>query len=232
MERNTAKVFLARGGVKRKQHLRNMKILTKSGVYSEELAEKALRISIREKDTREEDIVLALQWLTLNSARPDPMPLRDGGPEELNYRTLDTQTTPADFRSVEVRVPIRLDFTAIHNNESGHHGVDYSYRKLLARCGSQWANEKGLATKVKKDLKRFIDECPICQKIRGLHSRYLSNTHLLFPAPFWKPLMISSCLTNQTPTAKDISLSLSTTFLSLWKSKRPRVETRPQLPNS
>ena len=184
VERNTAKVFLARGGVKRKQHLRNMKILTKSGVYSEELAEKALRISVREKDTREEDIVLALQWLTLNSARPDPMPLRDGGPEELNYRTLDTQTTPADFRSVEVRVPIRLDFTAIHNNESGHHGVDYSYRKLLARCGSQWANEKGLATKVKKDLKRFIDECPICQKIRGLHSQIPVKHSFIVSRPF------------------------------------------------
>ena len=184
VERNTAKVFLARGTVKRKQHLRNVKILTKSGIYTEELAEKALRISIREKDTREEDIVLALQWLALNSARPDPMPPREEGPEELNYRTLDTQTTPADFRSVEVRVPIRLDFTAIHNNESGHHGVDYSYRKLLARCGSQWANEKGLATKIKKDLKRFIDECPICQKIRGLHSQIPTKHSFIVSRPF------------------------------------------------
>ena len=184
IERNTAKVFLARGSAKRKQHLRNMKILTKSGVYSEELAEKALRISIREKDTREEDIVLALQWLNLNSARPGQILPREDGPVEINYHTLDTQTTPADFRSVEIRIPIRLDFIAIHNNESGHHGVDYSYRKLLARCGSKWANEKGLATQARKDLRRFIDECPICQKIRGLHSQIPTKHSFIVSRPF------------------------------------------------
>ena len=95
-----------------------------------------------------------------------------------------TQTTPADFRMVNVRFPMKDDYLAIHNNESGHHGLDYSYRKLLVRCGSQWANEKGAATKARSDLKLIIDSCPICQKVRGLRERVKTKHSFIVSRPF------------------------------------------------
>jgi hypothetical protein len=76
------------------------------------------------------------------------------------------------------------DFKAIHGHESGHHGVDYSYRKLIKRCGSKWANERGEATKVKAALKSFIDACPICQKVRGLHEKVKAKHSFIVSRPF------------------------------------------------
>ena len=82
-----------------------------------------------------------------------------------------TQTTPADFRIAATPIPLIEDFRAIHNDTSGHHGLDFSYRKLLKRCGSKWANERGQATKIKEQLKEFLDGCPTCQKLRGLRDK-------------------------------------------------------------
>jgi hypothetical protein len=95
-----------------------------------------------------------------------------------------TQTSPADFRIANTTFPMKEDFKAIHNNDSGHHGVDYSYRKLLKRCGSKWANERGEATKVKAPLKEFIDACPICQKVRGLKERIKTKHSFIVSRPF------------------------------------------------
>ena len=182
VDRDTAKVFLARGSNKKKQHERNLKAITKTGLYSVEQAEKALRISCREKETLEEDIILAVNWLAQNALNLAVLPARDRDP--LEYGTLDTQTTPADFRSVTIRFPMQSDFIAIHNNESGHHGVDYSFRKLLKQCGSKWANERGAATRIRMQLKRFIDECPICQKVRGLHCKISAKHSFIVSRPF------------------------------------------------
>ena len=95
-----------------------------------------------------------------------------------------TQTTPADFRIVLVRTPLVDDFKAIHNNESGHHGLDFSYRKLLKRCGSKWANERGEATKIKAQLKDYLDACPICQKVRGLRDKVKAKHSFIVSRPF------------------------------------------------
>jgi hypothetical protein len=95
-----------------------------------------------------------------------------------------TQTSPSDFRIATIRFPMLEDFKAIHNNESGHHGLDYSYRKLLIRCGSKWANEKGAATQIKSDLKKFVEACPICQKVRGLRDKVKSKHSFIVSRPF------------------------------------------------
>lgn len=95
-----------------------------------------------------------------------------------------TQTTPADFRIALIRTPLTDDFKAIHNNESGHHGLDFSYRKLLKRCGSKWANERGEATKIKVQLKRYLDACPICQKVRGLRDKVKAKHSFIVSRPF------------------------------------------------
>ena len=95
-----------------------------------------------------------------------------------------TQTAPADFRAVTVRSPLLEDFKAIHNNESGHHGLDYSYRKLMVNCGSKWAEDKWSATSVREDLKVFIKTCPICQKVRGLQDKVKSKHSFISSRPF------------------------------------------------
>ena len=98
--------------------------------------------------------------------------------------TASTQTTPADFRISLIKYPITEDFHAVHNNDSGHHGLDYTYRKLLKRCGSKWANERGEATKIKALLKAFIEACPICQKVRGLHEKVKAKHSFIVSRPF------------------------------------------------
>ena len=95
-----------------------------------------------------------------------------------------TQTTAADFRVALIRTPLQVDFEAIHNNESGHHGLDFSYRKLLKRCGSKWANERGEATKVKEQLKTYLDACPICQKVKGLRDKVKAKHSFIVSRPF------------------------------------------------
>jgi hypothetical protein len=95
-----------------------------------------------------------------------------------------TQTTPADFRLANTRIPMIDDFKSIHNNLSGHHGLDYSYRKLFKHCGTKWANDRGEATKIKAQLKNFIDSCPICQKVKGLREKIASKHSFIISKPF------------------------------------------------
>ncbi len=95
-----------------------------------------------------------------------------------------TQTTPADFRIAMIRTPLTDDFIAIHNNESGHHGLEHSYRKLLKRCGSKWANERGEATRIRTLLNEFINACPICQKVRGLQEKVKAKHSFIVSRPF------------------------------------------------
>ena len=96
----------------------------------------------------------------------------------------ETQTTPADFRQASIKFPRLEDFKAIHNGISGHHGLEYSYRKLFVTCGSQWANERGAAAKVKAELKEFIDNCPVCQKVRGLKEKEKCKHSFIISRPF------------------------------------------------
>jgi hypothetical protein len=95
-----------------------------------------------------------------------------------------SQTTPADFRIATISFPMIEDFKSIHNDKSGHHGLDYSYRKLFKRCGSKWANEKGEATKIKEQLRQFLDGCPICQKLRGLREKIKCKHSFIVSRPF------------------------------------------------
>jgi hypothetical protein len=97
-----------------------------------------------------------------------------------------TQTSPADFRSLSIRLPMTEDFKAIHNNEIGHHGFEHSYRKLMIKFGSKWAEGKETATytAVRNDLKTFLKNCPICQKVRGLQEKIKSKHSFVSSRPF------------------------------------------------
>ena len=106
---------------------------------------------------------------------------------EIQQRELNstsTQTSPADFRMATIQLPIVEDFRAIHNDTSGHHGLEFSYRKLLKRCGSKWANERGQATKIKNQLKQYIDGCPTCQKLRSLRDKIKCKHSFIISRPF------------------------------------------------
>jgi hypothetical protein len=102
----------------------------------------------------------------------------------IEIKDYSTQTTAADFRIATIRFPLMADFHSIHNNESGHHGLDFSWRKLLKHCGSKWANERGAATRIREELKQFIDACPICQKVRGLKDKVKAKHSFIISRPF------------------------------------------------
>ena len=104
--------------------------------------------------------------------------------EKMFTQTNGTQTTAADFRIATIHFPLMADFHSIHNNESGHHGLDYSWRKLLKHCGSKWANERGAATRIKNELKTFHEACPICQKVRGLKDKVKAKHSFIISRPF------------------------------------------------
>jgi hypothetical protein len=97
---------------------------------------------------------------------------------------MSTQTSPADFRALTVYTPKFEDFKVIHNNECGHHGLDHSYRKLMVKFGSKWAEEKWTATAVRNDLKTFLNNCPICQKVRGLQEKVKAKHSFVSSRPF------------------------------------------------
>ena len=99
-------------------------------------------------------------------------------------RTTETQTSPADFRAAQVKVPGEIDFAAVHGDLQGHHGLDYTYRKLFVTCGSKWANERGLATKVKNDLKNWLQGCPACQKVKDLREKVKCKHSFIVSRPF------------------------------------------------
>ena len=102
----------------------------------------------------------------------------------IEITTIGTQTLPSDFRIANTRIPMIEDFKAIHNDRSGHHGLEYSYRKLLKHCGSKWANERGEAKKVKEQLKQYLDGCPTCQKLRGLREKIKCKHSFIVSRPF------------------------------------------------
>ena len=116
------------------------------------------------------------------AGQSEPVETRNSRIPEIS--TVQTQTSPADFRMAKITFPLIDDFKAIHNSQSGHHGLDFSYRKLLKRCGSKWANERGAATKVKEQLKQFIDGCPTCQKLRGLREKIKCKQSFIISRPF------------------------------------------------
>jgi hypothetical protein len=109
---------------------------------------------------------------------------QDLSPVEVHERTTSTQTTPADFRAMRVRIPDSEDFKAIHGGINGHHGLDYSYKKLLRHCGSQFANERGEATRVKEALKQYIEACPVCQKVKVMREKVKSKHSFIISRPF------------------------------------------------
>jgi hypothetical protein len=98
--------------------------------------------------------------------------------------SMSTQTSPMDFRALTVYSPKFEDFKTIHNNEVGHHGLEHSYRKLMIKFGSKWAEEKWTATAVRNDLKAFLLNCPICQKVRGLQDKIKSKHSFVSSRPF------------------------------------------------
>jgi hypothetical protein len=103
---------------------------------------------------------------------------------EANTSDQSTQTLPADFRSAKLNFPNIDDFKAIHNSEEGHHGLTHSYRKLMTRCGSGWAETIDSASRVRNDLRLFIEHCPICQKIRGLQDKIKAKHCFIISRPF------------------------------------------------
>ena len=105
-------------------------------------------------------------------------------PIEIKQKTQETQTSPADFRAMNVKIPMNSDFAAVHGGLHGHHGAEYSYRKLLIHCGSKWANERGQATKVKEALKQYIEACPICQKIKSMRNEVKCKHSFIISRPF------------------------------------------------
>ena len=105
-------------------------------------------------------------------------------PVELEQKTQGTQTSPADFRAMNIKIPMNADFAAVHGGLHGHHGVEYSYRKLLIHCGSKWANERGQATKVKEALRQYIEACPVCQKIKSMRNEVKCKHSFIISRPF------------------------------------------------
>ena len=115
---------------------------------------------------------------------PEPLAASLSARKVIEIITQGTQTTPADFRATQIHSPFEDDFRAIHNDEEGHHGIDHSYRKLMVKCGSKWAEEKGTATNVRNSLKNFIKNCPTCQKVRGLQDKIKSKHSFICSRPF------------------------------------------------
>ena len=104
--------------------------------------------------------------------------------EPKTYQCQITQTCPADFRLARLNFPKMEEFRSIHNNEEGHHGLAHSYRKLMKKFGSGWAETPESATTIREQLKQFIDNCPICQKIRGLQDRIKAKHSFIISKPF------------------------------------------------
>ena len=105
-------------------------------------------------------------------------------PSEAEEQNQYTQTSPVDFRAAQVRIPSTEDFASVHGDVQGHHGLDYTYRKLFSKCGSKWANERGQATKVKEALKQWLQGCPACQKVKELREKVKCKHSFIISRPF------------------------------------------------
>jgi hypothetical protein len=126
--------------------------------------------------------LLNKQGRTASWKAPEVAPLLPISATEL--LNTSTQTSPMDFRALTVYSPKFEDFKSIHNSETGHHGLEHSYRKLMIKFGSKWAEEKWTATAVRDDLKAFLLNCPICQKVRGLQDKIKSKHSFVSSRPF------------------------------------------------
>jgi hypothetical protein len=113
-----------------------------------------------------------------------PAPAMKSRPIEVEEQDQFTQTSPADFRAAQVRIPSTEDFASVHGDVQGHHGLDYTYRKLFSKCGSKWANERGQATKVKEALKQWLQGCPACQKVKELKEKVKCKHSFIISRPF------------------------------------------------
>jgi hypothetical protein len=113
-----------------------------------------------------------------------PAPMTRSRPTEVEEQSQYTQTSPADFRAAQVRIPSTEDFASVHGDVQGHHGLDYTYRKLFSKCGSKWANERGQATKVKEALKQWLQGCPACQKVKELREKVKCKHSFIISRPF------------------------------------------------
>ena len=80
----------------------------------------------------------------------------------------ETQTSPADFRTLQTSFPNQLDFKAVHNDEEGHWGYEQTLRRLMKRKGPEWTAERGRASIIRAELQQWVETCPTCQKCRGL----------------------------------------------------------------
>lgn len=80
----------------------------------------------------------------------------------------ETQTSPADFRTLQTSFPNQLDFKAVHNDEEGHWGYEQTLRRLMKRKGPEWTAERGKASIIRAELQNWVETCPTCQKCRGL----------------------------------------------------------------
>jgi transposase InsO family protein len=119
-----------------------------------------------------------------DSTRDEMCIVNDALADRLATITIQTQTLPEDFRAASIKIPKNEDFEAVHGGLNGHHGLDYSYRKLFNICGSKWANERGEATKVKEALKQFIEACPVCQKVKSMRDKIQSKHSFIISRPF------------------------------------------------
>ena len=80
----------------------------------------------------------------------------------------ETQTSPADYRTLQTSFPNQLDFKAVHNDEEGHWGYEQTLRRLMKRKGPEWTAERGRASIIRAELQQWVETCPTCQKCRGL----------------------------------------------------------------
>ena len=138
---------------------------------------------------------------------------------EVFVHTASTQTCPMDFKIATIRFPMMDDFKAIHNHDSGHHGLEYSYRKLLKHCGSKWANVRGDATRIKDELKQFIDACPICQKVRGLREKIKPKNSFIISRPFLEASWDYIVFRNEDKNGNRYLLVVIDNFLKLTEMK-------------
>jgi transposase InsO family protein len=148
--------------------------------------------------------------------------------QRVSQNTIQTQTLPEDFRAASVKIPKNKDFEAVHGGMNGHHGLDYSYRKLFNICGSKWANERGEATRVKEALKRFIEACPICQKVKSMRDKVQSKHSFIISRPFLEVSYDFIIFTDEDKNGNRyllVAIDNFTRLVEIWPSRHKDAET-------
>jgi hypothetical protein len=142
--------------------------------------------------------------------------------------TIQTQTLPEDFRAASIKIPKNKDFEAVHGGMNGHHGLDYSYRKLFNICGSKWANERGEATRVKEALKQFIEACPVCQKVKSMRDKVQSKHSFIISRPFLEVSYDFIIFTDEDKNGNRyllVAIDNFTRLVEIWPSRHKDAET-------